>query len=870
VDKSMEQMFASCWQLQTIIVGSHWTTYYTENTQDMFKDCMNLVGSAGTTYDANHTDGTYAHADGGTKYPGYLTYKGPYAVYADGTLTFYNDTERGSRSGKTYDLNEGDNMPDWVNVRFEVTSVVFDPSFAKARPTSTREWFSSMTSLESITGMTKYLNTSEVTTMVSMFFNCSILTTLDLSGFDTRNVAHMDYMFYNSRALTTIYVSGKWSTENLTSSDYMFYNCESLVGGEGTVLDQNHLDATYAHIDGGTANPGYLTLKLEAYAEYVQNPGTTDKTDSGVSGTLTFYYDANRSQHTGTVYDLNEGSEMPGWYTDNNCRNVTSVVFDPSFADARPTTGFRWFSSMSALESITGMKEYLNTSKMTSMTCMFEYCRGLKTLDLSSFDTRNVQDMVDMFNGCVSLKELDLSSFDTRNVTSMNRMFYGCQRLEWLNVGSFNTQNVRSMEGMFGQCMSLTDLDLRSFNTSNVTKMDVMFIYCYELVKVYVGDGWNVDNVGDTYDMFYSCNNILGMRGTAYDADHTGSTYAHIDEGTGNPGYLSLMPYAVYRENRKSLTFYNDDRRSQRQEPTYDLGSGYQGPGWWVDNYTYTEINRVTFDQTFQYARPNSTYGWFAYMENLEEIIGIEYLNTSNVKCMRAMFYNCKNLMDVDLSYFDTRNVTDMNDMFNNCSNLTRLDLSSFDTRNVTDMTGMFYLCQALDSINVSSFDTQNVENMWAMFAGCYYLRELDLSSFDTRKVKNMTQMFYDDSRLKTITVGQGWSTKAVTESGWMFYGCWNLVGGAGTVYDENHIDAEYAHVDGGPSNPGYLTLTQNIPMGDVNLDGQVGIGDIVAITNVMAGIETNPTIIIRADVNGDGQVGIGDIVAITNIMAGI
>ncbi|MBQ3631919.1 MAG: chitobiase/beta-hexosaminidase C-terminal domain-containing protein [Prevotella sp.] len=64
---------------------------------------------------------------------------------------------------------------------------------------------------------------------------------------------------------------------------------------------------------------------------------------------------------------------------------------------------------------------------------------------------------------------------------------------------------------------------------------------------------------------------------------------------------------------------------------------------------------------------------------------------------------------------------------------------------------------------------------------------------------------------------------------------------------------------------------------GDVNSDGEVGIGDIVAITNVMAGIfqegmdeEAINALKARADVNGDGNVGIGDIVAITNIMAGI
>ena len=56
---------------------------------------------------------------------------------------------------------------------------------------------------------------------------------------------------------------------------------------------------------------------------------------------------------------------------------------------------------------------------------------------------------------------------------------------------------------------------------------------------------------------------------------------------------------------------------------------------------------------------------------------------------------------------------------------------------------------------------------------------------------------------------------------------------------------------------------------GDVNGDGQVGIADIVAVTNVMASITTDADVKARADVNGDGQVGIADIVAITNIMAG-
>ncbi len=40
-----------------------------------------------------------------------------------------------------------------------------------------------------------------------------------------------------------------------------------------------------------------------------------------------------------------------------------------------------------------------------------------------------------------------------------------------------------------------------------------------------------------------------------------------------------------------------------------------------------------------------------------------------------------------------------------------------------------------------------------------------------------------------------------------MFEGCTSLVGGAGTTYDEENVGYEYAHIDGGVSNPGYFKL---------------------------------------------------------------
>jgi hypothetical protein len=91
--------------------------------------------------------------------------------------------------------------------------------------------------------------------------------------------------------------------------------------------------------------------------------------------------------------------------------------------------------------------------------------------------------------------------------------------------------------------------------------------------------------------------------------------------------------------------------------------------------------------------------------------------------------------------------------------------------------------------------------------------------------------------------------------------GCKIEVPAGGYVKDDDIVDA-----DGKLA--AEVIITKTVLRGDVNLDGQVGIGDIVAITNIMAGIETDPGMVSRADVNGDTQVGIGDIVAITNIMA--
>ena len=294
-----------------------------------------------------------------------------------------------------------------------------------------------------------------------------------------------------------------------------------------------------------------------------------------------------------------------------------------------------------------------------------------------------------------------------------------------------------------------------------------------------------------------------------------------------------------------TLTFYYDNLRSSREEEvmkTYDMPADGSTPSWWQDDWSQFYIENVVFDPSFARARPTSTYRWFMDLYGLRTITGIENLNTSAV--------------------------TNMSSMFNECTHLTSLDLSHFNTAKVTNMNCMFYECTSLTSLNLSSFKTAKVTNMVGMFGGCKALTSLDLSNFKTAKVTYMGGMFRNCDRLKTIYAGNEWSTNKVTASNNLFNGCTSLVGGKGTTYDENHVDASYAHIDGGTSNPGYLSASIR---GDVNLDGTVDIADAVSVLNAMAGqtVAGDANVNGDFDANGNPVIDIADLVTVLNIMAG-
>ncbi|MEE0651582.1 MAG: BspA family leucine-rich repeat surface protein [Segatella copri] len=425
-----------------------------------------------------------------------------------------------------------------------------------------------------------------------------------------------------------------------------------------------------------TQEVSYASLLYPAYAVF-----------EGSTGTLTFKCSPSKPEG---AYDLNEGEGRPAWI--NQSDNIKKVVFDTSFAMARPTSCYWWFAGCKNLTEIEGV-ENLNTRNVTSMRNMFDACSNLESLDLSNFDTQNVIYMNYMFYGCSKLTSLDLSKFNNQKVTGMISMFEGCSGLKSLNLSKFNTQSVTDMSNMFYGCSGLTSLDLSNFNTQNVEYMGSMFKGCTGLTSLNLSM-FNTQNVTNMGWMFMGCSSLESLNLSNFD--------------TQNVKHMSDMFSGCSALTSLDLSMFN----IQNVEYMSCMFMGCSG---------LTSLDLSKFD-------------------------------TQKLQGMSGMFSGCSGLTSLDLSKFDTQNVIDMMSVFENCSGLTSLDLSNFNTQNVEFMLSMFKGCSSLTSLDLSKFDTKKVERMSDMFSGCSSLTTIYASDkFVITEHSYGIVMFSDCTLLKGV-----------------------------------------------------------------------------------------------------------------------
>ena len=448
----MSYMFYSCSSLTSLDV-THFNTANVTNMHCMFEDCSSL-----TSLDVTHFNT---------------------AKVTDMESMFSSCSSLTSLDVSHFNTANVTNMSYMFSICVALTSLDVT-NFDTANVTDMTRMFMDCSSLTSL-DVTNF-NTANVTDMSYMFANCAALTSLYLTNFNTANVTDMERMFSFCKVLTTIYASSKFVTTQVSNSSRMFNKCEKLKG-EVVWKKDKATDKTYAKIEGGYFSGRIPRVK---YAD----------------GTLTFFL-ASKETLGENEYELNSGKNLPEWVKKHSL-GITKVVFDTSFANARPTSCYKWFWWCDKLKQVEGIKN-LNTKEVTDMVDMFCDCRDFSSLDVSGFNTGKVTDMSGMFYECISLKLLDVAKFNTANVKSMSNMFYNCQNLASLNVTNFNTANVTNMQGMFSGCPALT--------------------------TIYASDKFVTTNVETGSNMFFNCIKLKGFIDYKNNSDKTDHTYANYKTG---------------------------------------------------------------------------------------------------------------------------------------------------------------------------------------------------------------------------------------------------------------------------------------------------------------------------------------------------
>lgn len=243
------------------------------------------------------------------------------------------------------------------------------------------------------------------------------------------------------------------------------------------------------------------------------------------------------------------------------------------------------------------------------------------------------------------------------------------------------------------------------------------------------------------------------------------------------PSASDSVPFAVYSEDDASLTFYK--RRTLPVE-----GSVFEGktatavypniqntkstPPW---KGVASKIKRVAVVD--ERVAPQTMYAWFFNCANLLSV-NLSKLDTSKTTSLEYAFSGCKPLTDIDLSTLDTSSVRSFADVFQDCSSLRSVNLAGWDTSSGNNFSQMFFQCASLGELDVSSFETGNVTTFKEMFYGCSSLRSLDLSHFDTSAATTFASMFYNCASLATLDVST-FETASATDLSQVFYGCKSL-----------------------------------------------------------------------------------------------
>ena len=477
--------------------------------------------------------------------------------------------------------------------------------------------------------------------------------------------------------------------------------------GNTTVPSQPHVDVSAPE----SPSPIYAFWDASTSTLIVRTPALKVYANSDASGMFNNLYHLEDVDFTG--FDLEYCSSVGSFF--RGCVNLTALDLSP------------W-----------------NTGNVEYFGFLLSGCNKLTSLDISRLDTRSATSIEYMFNDCCSLTSIDASHFDTSLLSgyAIDGLFSGCNSLNDIDFGSdFDTSNIESFNSVFQRCSSLESLDVSIFDMRKSGGYNAMFEGCSSL-RTITGD-IPVDNGDALYHMFNGCSSLESIDVSDWDVSRT-TDMSYLFCGCSSLTSLDVSNWDVSKVLDMNYLF-----------------SGFGGTS--LDLGNWHTSSAVHMD------------GMFMGCNNLESLTLSNNFVTDNVTSMVSMFENCPALTALHLGGFNTAKVESFEYMFSGCSSLASLDVSVFNTSSATNFDGMFNGCSSIASLNVTGFNTSNAQNLRRMFMDCSSLNSLDVSSFDTSAARDLMCMFAGCTSLQTITGIGGFNTGFCTDFSEMFRDCSSL-----------------------------------------------------------------------------------------------
>ena len=193
-------------------------------------------------------------------------------------------------------------------------------------------------------------------------------------------------------------------------------------------------------------------------------------------------------------------------------------------------------------------------SSRRGMAFMFNDCKMLTAIDLSGFNTSNVIDMKRMFSNMgasATVITLDLSDFDTSKVKTMYWMFRKTN-IRVVDLTYFNTTNVQNMKGMFAGCTAVTTIKFGpNFVDTNLRSTKEMFYGASKLETILAYNNLNSSRITSSSNMFNNNSKLYGAKDTEYELKYSSSlardkTYARVGTDVNNKGYFTNYDGALF------------------------------------------------------------------------------------------------------------------------------------------------------------------------------------------------------------------------------------------------------------------------------------------------------------------------------------